>query len=48
MQKPLSAAAVNRPLAVLRHLLRLAHEEWGVLDRVPKIRPEKEPQGRLR
>jgi integrase len=47
-QKPLSAAAVNRPLAVLRHLLRLAHEEWGVLDRVPKIRTEKEPQGRLR
>jgi integrase len=39
---------VNRPLAVLRHLLRLAHEEWGVLDRVPKIRTEKEPQGRLR
>jgi integrase len=47
-QKPLSAAAVNRPPAVLRHLLRLAHEEWGVLDRVPKIRTEKEPQGRLR
>jgi integrase len=26
----------------------LAHEEWGVLDAVPKIRSEKEPQGRLR
>ena len=47
-EKPLSAAAVNRPLALLRHLLRLAHDEWGVLDRVPKIRIEKEPQGRLR
>jgi integrase len=47
-EKPLSAAAVNRPLALLRHLLRLAHDEWGVLDRVPKIRTEKEPQGRLR
>src|SRR5437762_3406652 len=47
-EKLLSAAAVNRPLALLRHLLRLAHDEWGVLDRVPKIRTEKEPQGRLR
>src|SRR2546426_8382739 len=45
-EKPLSAAAVNRPLALLRHLLRPAHDEWGVLDRVPKIRTEKEPQGR--
>jgi len=26
---PLSAAAVNRELALLRHLLRLAHEEMG-------------------
>ena len=45
---PLSAAAVNRPLALLRHLLRLACDEWGVLDTVPKIKTEKEPQGRLR
>src|SRR5258705_2019823 len=45
---PLSAAAVNRPLALLRHLLRLAHEEWEVLASVPKIRMEQEPQGRLR
>jgi integrase len=44
----LSPATVNRPLALLRHLLRLAHEEWGVVDAVPKIRLEKEPQGRLR
>ena len=48
VERPLSAAAINRPLALLRHLLRLAHEEWGVLAGVPKIRPEKEPQGRLR
>jgi integrase len=47
-EKHLSAAAVNRPLTLLRHLLRLAHEEWGVLEHVPKIRTEKEPQGRLR
>ena len=48
VERRLSAAAVNRPLALLRHLLRLAHEEWGELDAVPKIRTEKEPQGRLR
>jgi hypothetical protein len=30
----LSAASINRPLAVLRHLLRLAQEEWeGAADR---------------
>jgi len=44
----LSAAAVNRPLALLRHLLRLAHEEWEALGELPRIRLEKEPQGRLR
>jgi integrase len=44
----LTAAAVNRPLALLRHLLRLAHEEWEAIDNVPRIRLEKEPQGRLR
>jgi integrase len=47
-ERPLSAAAVNRPLALLRCLLRLAHEEWGELDAVPKIRTKREPQGRLR
>jgi integrase len=46
--KPLSAAAVNRPLALLRHLLHLAHEEWGVLDGIPTVRLEDEPEGRLR
>jgi hypothetical protein len=29
-------------------LLRLAHEEWEVLAAVPKIRLEREPQGRIR
>jgi integrase len=48
VERRLTAAAVNRPLALLRHLLRLAHEEWGELDVVPKIRTEREPQGRLR
>src|SRR2546425_7826127 len=44
----LSAVAVNRPLALLRHLLHLAHEEWGVLDGIPTVRLEDEPEGRLR
>ncbi|HXJ81989.1 MAG TPA: site-specific integrase [Candidatus Methylomirabilis sp.] len=46
--RPLTAAAVNRELALIRHLLNLAHEEWGALAAVPKVRLEKEPQGRLR
>jgi integrase len=44
----LSAASINRPLALLRHLLRLAHEEWEVLPAVPRIKLEKEPEGRIR
>jgi integrase len=44
----LTAAAVNRPLAVLRHLLRLAHEEWEIISSVPRIKLEREPQGRIR
>jgi len=40
-------ATVNRELAILRHLLRLA-EEWGYIAKVPKIRLAKEPEGRLR
>ena len=46
--RPLTAAAINRPLAALRHLLRLAVDEWGVLDKAPAIRLEKEPEGRVR
>jgi integrase len=44
----LSAASVNRPLALLRHLLRLAKEEWEVLSAVPRIRLEREPEHRIR
>ena len=44
----LSAAAINRPLALLRHMLRLAHDEWEAVAQVPKIRLEKEPEGRIR
>jgi integrase len=43
-----TAGAVNRPLAALRHLLQLAHEEWGVLVSVPKVKLLREPQGRIR
>jgi integrase len=46
--RPLTTAAVNRELALIRHLLRLACDEWGTLATVPRIRLEKEPQGRLR
>jgi integrase len=46
--RPLTAAAINRPLAGLRHLLRLAVDEWGALDKAPAIRLEKEPEGRVR
>lgn len=44
----LSAASINRPLALLRHLLRLACDEWEVLPVAPKVRLEREPQGRVR
>jgi integrase len=46
--RQVKAATVNRPLAVLRHILRLAHDEWELLAAVPKIRLAKEPQGRER
>jgi len=48
VERPLAGATVNRALALLRHLLRLAHEEWEMLDAVPRIRMEREPEGRLR
>src|SRR5262249_46220224 len=48
VRRPLAGATVNRALALLRHLLRLAHEEWELLDAVPRIRMEREAEGRLR
>jgi len=36
-KKPLSVGSVNRELATLRRLLRLAHE-WKVIQRIPRIR----------
>jgi integrase len=46
--RPYAPGTINRALAVLQHLLRLAVEEWDMLTAVPKIRRPKEPQGRLR
>jgi integrase len=46
--RPLTAAAVNRPLALLRGLLTKAVDEWEVLTSVPKIKLAREPQGRIR
>ena len=46
--RPYSPAAVNRPLAALHHLLRLAHEEWEAVAAVPRIRLEREAEGRVR
>src|SRR4030095_879141 len=48
IERPLAGATVNRTLAMLRPLLRLAHEEWELLDAVPRIRMEREAEGRLR
>ena len=36
-EKPISPASVNRELATLRRLLRMAHE-WQLVNRVPRIR----------
>ena len=45
--REISAATLNRELAALRHLFALAVEEWEVLDKAPRIRLEKEPEGRI-
>src|SRR5215813_6296416 len=46
-KRPISAATLNRELAVLRHLCRLAVDESEVLDKAPHIRLEKEAEGRI-
>jgi integrase len=45
--EPLSAASINRPLALLRCLLTMAAREWQVLGAVPAIFFEQEPEGRV-
>src|SRR5262249_57422088 len=46
--EPLAASTINRALAHLRAVLRMAHQRWEVLSKVPHIELEKEKQGRLR
>ncbi len=46
-KRPVMPATVNRELSILRHLLRLC-EEWGYIEKVPRIRLAPEPEGRLR
>jgi integrase len=46
-ERRLTPSTINRELAILRHMLRLA-EEWGYLAKVPRIRLAPEPEGRLR
>jgi len=45
--RTVTPSTINRELAILRHMLRLA-EEWGYIAKVPRIRLAKEPEGRLR
>ena len=47
LNRVLSPASVNRELATLRHLLRLA-EEWGYIAKAPRVRLGREPEGRQR
>ena len=43
-----SSATTNRRIQVLRAILRRAHLEWEWIDRLPRFRLLKEPQGRVR
>jgi integrase len=48
-QRALEPGSVNRELSILRGLLRLAAaDECGYLEKAPRVRLEREPQGRLR
>lgn len=44
----ISTATTNRPLACLRHLLRLAWKRWEVIPNPPHIELDREPEERLR
>jgi integrase len=48
VNKPASPATVNRKMAVIQRLLRVACEEWEELSSVPKVRPLKTPKTKMR
>jgi integrase len=43
IERRLSVASVNRPLALLRCLLRLARDEWEVITKAPRMKLDREP-----
>ena len=43
-----STTTVNRYLAHIKTLLRVARDEWEILDRIPKISMYREQEGRIR
>jgi integrase len=45
--RPVAPATVNKDLAILRCMLRLA-AEWELIAKVPRVRLLREPEGRLR
>jgi len=49
-EKPAAPATQHRYLAVLRHALNIAKNEWGWLEDNPakKVRPKREPRGLVR
>jgi hypothetical protein len=44
IERRLSVASVNRPLALLRCLLRLARDEWEVITKAPRMKLDREPR----
>ncbi len=47
-KKEASGSTANRYLALIRSILRMAHDEWEWIDRVPRVRMFKEPKKRIR
>jgi integrase len=47
-REKVAPATINRALEIVRHILNLAHQDWGWLIRVPKVRMLSEPKRRIR